>query len=464
MRFAGVLLLLLIGTGPARAQNDDPFGEAIGKARAELEAERSALLARRTEIDEKRLALTTAVDERAEAVETLAEQWREQTRMRDERDSELRKLVESLDQADRDAAAARVMLVELRRNIDAQFGVVDAERRRSALEEIDVLLEGEQRLLAAADALLTLVGDHAKAAAGIRALEGSAILPDGREVTGKHLLLGDVLTLFAGNNAAESGVVTLVTGSQRPHVFTELDPELGEGIVAVAAGREATVPLDISSGAALRTQQSRLTLLEQFHAGGVVMYPIAVVALLGLLVGVIKLIALLRIRTDFHNPLDALLAKLRSGETDQARALADRARPPVRALMQVAVDKRDASRDDLEEALQEAILKESSVVDRWISVLEVGAAVAPLLGLLGTVTGMIETFRLISVFGTGDPRLLSGGISEALLTTEAGLIAAIPLLLLHAFLARRATAIADALEASAIGFLNRVRPEEWEPA
>jgi biopolymer transport protein ExbB len=90
----------------------------------------------------------------------------------------------------------------------------------------------------------------------------------------------------------------------------------------------------------------------------------------------------------------------------------------------------------------------------------VGAAVAPLLGLLGTVTGMIHTFRLISVFGTGDPRLLSAGISEALITTEAGLVVAIPLLLLHAFLSRRVQRLSEGLETSAITFLNRMRPGE----
>ena len=85
---------------------------------------------------------------------------------------------------------------------------------------------------------------------------------------------------------------------------------------------------------------------------------------------------------------------------------------------------------------------------------------SPLLGLLGTVTGMISTFHLIAIFGTGDAKLLSGGISEALITTEAGLVVAIPLLLLHAFLSRRVRAITEGLEKSAIRFINTLKTRE----
>jgi len=96
-------------------------------------------------------------------------------------------------------------------------------------------------------------------------------------------------------------------------------------------------------------------------------------------------------------------------------------------------------------------------LERYLSALSVGAVVSPLLGLLGTVTGMIHTFGLISIFGTGDARLLSGGISEALVTTEAGLVVAIPLLLLHAFLSRRVRGITDGLETSAVAFTNALK-------
>ena len=83
---------------------------------------------------------------------------------------------------------------------------------------------------------------------------------------------------------------------------------------------------------------------------------------------------------------------------------------------------------------------------RGLSLLAVSASVAPLLGLLGTVTGMIRTFQQITLHGTGDPRLLAGGISEALVTTEAGLLVAIPAMLFHAWCVRRNRRLTAALE------------------
>jgi hypothetical protein len=85
------------------------------------------------------------------------------------------------------------------------------------------------------------------------------------------------------------------------------------------------------------------------------------------------------------------------------------------------------------------------------------AASAPLLGLLGTVTGIIDTFKMMTVFGSGDVKALSGGISKALITTEYGLIVAIPSLLLHAFLSRKARAIVASMEGAAVAFANQVQ-------
>ena len=118
------------------------------------------------------------------------------------------------------------------------------------------------------------------------------------------------------------------------------------------------------------------------------------------------------------------------------------------------------SREVLESILQEAVLHELPSLQRGLAVLAVMGAVAPLLGLLGTVTGMIETFRIITVFGTGDPKLMSGGISEALVTTELGLAVAIPIMLLHTLLSRRADHILGDMEKQAVGMTNLMAREE----
>lgn len=109
--------------------------------------------------------------------------------------------------------------------------------------------------------------------------------------------------------------------------------------------------------------------------------------------------------------------------------------------------------ETLELKLDDAILKEMPKLERGLAMLKVMAAVAPLLGLLGTVTGMIETFQAITLFGTGDPKLMAGGISQALITTVLGLCAAIPILLLHAVAAGRSKLVLGILEEQSAGIV-----------
>jgi biopolymer transport protein ExbB len=114
------------------------------------------------------------------------------------------------------------------------------------------------------------------------------------------------------------------------------------------------------------------------------------------------------------------------------------------------------SREDMENALQEAILNEVPRLERFLSTLGMLATIAPLLGLLGTVTGMINTFHMITYYGTGDPRMMSSGISEALVTTMVGLVVAIPLMLAHTLISRRVESTIGQMEEKAVSFVNQV--------
>ena len=123
-------------------------------------------------------------------------------------------------------------------------------------------------------------------------------------------------------------------------------------------------------------------------------------------------------------------------------------------MLAAGLEVREADRETQESVLQEAILNQLPRVERGMAVLAVLGAIAPLLGLLGTVTGMIETFRVITLYGTGDPKLMSGGISEALVTTELGLAVAIPIMLCHTFLSRRVSHIVGDMEEKAVQLCN----------
>jgi biopolymer transport protein ExbB len=116
---------------------------------------------------------------------------------------------------------------------------------------------------------------------------------------------------------------------------------------------------------------------------------------------------------------------------------------------------KDHSEEVIEMKLDEAILRETPKLEFGLNFLKLAAGIAPLLGLLGTVTGMIKTFTQITLFGTGDPRIMAGGISEALVTTVLGLVSAIPLLFLHSFAASFSRGVQQTLEEQAAGIVAR---------
>jgi len=126
---------------------------------------------------------------------------------------------------------------------------------------------------------------------------------------------------------------------------------------------------------------------------------------------------------------------------------------PLGRILGVAEQHRDADTETLELKLDEVVLRESSKLENFLWLVKTVSVVAPLLGLLGTVTGMIKTFQAITLFGAGDPRMMAGGISEALVTTVLGLITAIPLVLLSDTLANSTRKVIDILDEKSAGLI-----------
>jgi biopolymer transport protein ExbB len=126
---------------------------------------------------------------------------------------------------------------------------------------------------------------------------------------------------------------------------------------------------------------------------------------------------------------------------------------PMGRLLRIYKIYEDADLDSLQLKLAEGVLRETPAITRGLSFIKITAALAPLMGLLGTVTGMIITFQAITLFGAGDPKLMAGGISQALVTTVLGLSVAIPTLLLHNILYTRSKRITDVLEQEAVAII-----------
>jgi biopolymer transport protein ExbB len=126
---------------------------------------------------------------------------------------------------------------------------------------------------------------------------------------------------------------------------------------------------------------------------------------------------------------------------------------PLGRVLMVYHNDPNVDKETLQLRLDEAVLKEIPKLEAGLSALKILAAIGPLMGLLGTVTGMIITFQQITLFGTGDPKLMAGGISQALVTTVMGLVMAIPLLLLHSYLSSRSGNLVQLLEEETAGII-----------
>ena len=202
----------------------------------------------------------------------------------------------------------------------------------------------------------------------------------------------------------------------------------------------ADLKVDPTRGNVIQQLQQTPSLTERIHQGGVVGYVIIALGLLGLLLALVRLAWLQRTSGRVNRQVEDL-GHLR------------RDNPLGRVLGVIGNHPRIEQLETLELKLDEAILKETPALERWQGLIKLVAAVAPLLGLLGTVTGMIATFQAITLFGTGDPKLMAGGISQALITTVLGLIVAIPLLFMHGLVAARSKALIQLLEQQSAGLM-----------
>ncbi len=201
-----------------------------------------------------------------------------------------------------------------------------------------------------------------------------------------------------------------------------------------------------------KTQES---VLEIVDSGGIIGWIIVGLGGLGLLLIFVRMLLLIAAGKDTESMTKMVMKKIEDGATSQEalESIEDR-NGSVARVIKATLRNLDRDRLHLEDIISEHMLNESTRLDRFNSIILVFAAVAPLLGLLGTVTGMIATFDIITEYGTGDPKLLAGGISIALVTTELGLIVAIPLLLIGNLLSGWSGSIKDKMEHSALSIVN----------
>jgi biopolymer transport protein ExbB len=275
------------------------------------------------------------------------------------------------------------------------------------------------------------------------------IARNGHQVTATVLRLGEARAIALGADNTTRGLLErasdgsswLVTG---PLLTQQITPQLSATKV---------IPLDVTGTAAQQPEEVHRTLGEWIKAGRFFIWPILGVFLLGMLIALERLFSLIQRRVDPRRLIE-IAGHLARGDHHAATAAVSNGRSPLDRVLAAGLSALGRPREAREAAVEQALLSETGQLTRGLPAIAVLAGVAPLLGLLGTVTGMIDMFAVIAAQGSGNAKSLSGGISEALICTQAGMLVAIPLLLLHAWLARLADRRAQILEEAACGMLG----------
>ncbi|MFT5906202.1 MAG: biopolymer transport protein ExbB [Cryomorphaceae bacterium] len=275
---------------------------------------------------------------------------------------------------------------------------------------------------------------------------------DGKIQQGKLVSFGPA-AWFANGSGDVTGAVVVDKASRNARLIDTGNPEISKLI----AGEEVSLDVDLTGGKARALASISNTPLDLLSKGGAWIWPIIVIALISLVCAILKFFQLSKIKNPRGGWVAELLEYVREGDIGAAQNVCIEARHPIGVVMKNALSGFHKGADVVEEIVYEQMIDVQSKLQKWLPFIAITAAIAPLLGLLGTVSGMISTFSALSVVGTGDPKLLSGGISEALVTTLFGLVVAIPALILHSLLSRRSQGIIQTTEKIGLTVVNCIR-------
>lgn len=436
-----ISVLLALAAGMLSAA-DEPLDAAVAKAKLDaaehLKAATAELVATRMRINAARAPLAEATRESEARLARLeSELVRLETdhakfietrdRLRRENDAEKRNLGYLLNQAQESMKSLEDSLLPGERGLWA--GRLTDLRRDL---ERATAQDGAPAALATADFVLERIERHV---GGCQSAGQAVAERDNRVLPGRFVFVGPE-TFFRADAGDVFGPVALRPGGEWPMVY-DVDNWSAASAGALFAEGTGLAPLDASAGKALALRQRKGTFLDQVRKGGVVGYAILAVGVLALAIAVQKLFDFRRLAVDEPPAVRSVLAKIATGAHEEAVRAAEALRATTRELFLLGLRQRQKPKAILEEHLESYVLQQRMLQERRLPLLAVIATSGPLLGLLGTVTGMIKTFTLITVFGTGSAGKLSAGISEALIATKFGLMVAIPALVVHGFLSQR---------------------------
>lgn len=443
---------------PAPQATDAPkatFGTAASQVENQLAAALNELSVLRERVATEKVPLTRRIGELENQLIEARQKLQQVQRVADSRALDLTNLSNEIKGRQEEVSYLSNLMLEYLRNAESGMHIAELQRWRGPLEQARLAADnsslGKRDVFEKQLAALTATIDRLEDSFGGARFDGTAVDPAGQVVQGKFLVLGPA-AFFGGQGV--TGIAEQKLGSLEPNVTPYKDPLTAKAATDWFAGTSGSIPFDPTMGTADKIAQSEETVVEHFLKGGPVMWPILGVAVIVAIVALIKWLTMVLIRTPSRRRFQAVLKAIAEHDDAKAQDLAAKLPGPTGRMVAAGASCLSLSREVMEEQMFEVMQKTKARVNSMLPLLAISAAAAPLLGLLGTVTGIMDTFKAIEIYGTGDVKTLSGGISEALITTEYGLIVAIPALLLHAILSAQARGITSRMEASGLAFIN----------
>ncbi len=276
-------------------------------------------------------------------------------------------------------------------------------------------------------------------------LEKKIVQISGEIVKAKTLQLGPVRWFLMENQQAG----LLDDDGQVAYFFNQ---QQSANLASLIKNQQASITFDPTLYRALQIEKQQENILEHIKRGGIWVIPIMLFALLALIIALAKVWELWRLPALMPSLAERIDAISKFATTDQKqqrlKQLESQLQGAQQSLLKITLSNSDPERRDA--SLLAFLVENRQKISSRLGAIAITAAVSPLLGLLGTVSGMIETFEMMTLFGAGDPSVVSGGISKALITTELGLVVAIPALILHALLSRQIKNYNTLLDTTAI--------------
>jgi len=349
---------------------------------------------------------------------------------------------------------------------------LDREERRLKLETIRQAYSSKRGFLASLEDFINYKQDYIVQGTKTSIVKQNIIPDDG--TSAQHLNIARFGHVFGYGQGMENKLYIIrqtgLLGVGRFKTEEITEPDFSQSLFSafpswIEKGRpEGTIQVDVMqnafSGALISGKQtSRFTRIASYlKSGGAVMIPLLILPFWALILIIFKLIQFAIKRRTGSNLSHYVLEKLKNEDVNAARDYVKNKKGVVAKVVATCLDHSEWNREAAETAVKGIIIEEVPQLNKHLNTLAVIAGVAPLLGLLGTVTGMIELFDVITNYGTGDPKIMASGISVALVTTQTGLSIAIPIMLIHNYIRNVRDKIKAEMEKHAIVILNTLWP------